>query len=662
MSCKHECSAKDNALISASPAIFVPLIERDPSPWIAASRLQLLNHTWRNAVAAWRSETLTVKLGWRASDAAVSFFLSSCQHMRALDLSGCVNLTDAASRMFNLSCTLERLSVGECSSITDIAVTKVARCCPRLTAINISGTRATDLSVRALAEWCPALQKLDLGCTSVTDDGLRILALRCPSLSQLKLFCCHAVTDAALVVIAESCPGLMTLELRTCKEVTDVGIKAVASGCPLLRTLDLAYCFVTDAAIVAVALACPLLTELDLNGCDAVSDVGWSSVFEHCPLLHRVGLTYNISAAVMARLPTSRLKILSQEDGQRTTDTMASALVLRCPVLVYLNLNGCDLLTDASMVALARSEASSLLTYLNLAGCFRISDAALASAVRQCPKLEQLSLCEQGVSELTCQALGKTCSNLRDLSLRRCTGVTDGDVWKVLRGCEKLRMVNLSGCGNITDRTCVSLGGSAAELGHLDLSDCPRITDAIGHAMEQKRHLQVLLLGGCHDISDAPIVRISGTCPRLCRLSLSRCPKITDRAILALVDGCSLLHGVSLEGTAITDVSVCELSRCFPNLAELDLKDCAHVSRRAVDLALRRCTLLERLDDDDDDEGEEEGGEQEEGEGGEVVEDISDFVYCAPCSDASSFCLNSVHSSLNYRYRCVCPYLGMSVP
>lgn len=120
-----------------------------------------------------------------------------------------------------------------------------------------------------------------------------------------------------------------------------MGVKAVASGCPLLRSLDLAYCFVKDAAIVAVALACPLLTDLDLNGCDAVSDVGWPSVFEHCPLLRRVGLTYNISDEVMARLPTSRLQTLSQEDGQRTTDRMASALVLRCPVLEYLNLNGC---------------------------------------------------------------------------------------------------------------------------------------------------------------------------------------------------------------------------------------------------------------------------------------------------------------------------------
>ena len=641
MSCKHECSAKDNALISASPAIFVPLIERGlPSPWIAASRLQLLSHTWRNAVAAWRSETLAVRLGWRASDAAVSFFLSSCEHMRALHLSGCVNLTDAFSRMFNLGCNLQSLSLSECTSITDIAVTKVARCCPRLTTINISGTRVTDLSVRALAEWCPALEKLNLGFTSVTDDGLRILALRCPSLSQLQLFCCHAVTDAALVVIAESCPALITLELRTCKEVTDVGVKAVASGCPLLCSLDLAYCFVTDAAIVAVALACPLLTELDLSGCDAVSDVGWSSVFEHCPLLHRVGLTYNISDKVMARLPTSRLKILSQEDGQRTTDTMASALVLRCPFLEHLNLNGCDLIGDASMVALARSEASSLLTYLNLAGCFRISDAALAGAVLQCPKLEHLSLCEQEVSGSTCQALGKTCPNLRDLSLRGCTSVTDGDVWKVLRGCEKLRLINLSGCPNITDRTCVSLGASTAELGHLDLSDCPAITDAIGHAMEQKRHLQVLLLGGCPNISDAPIVRISDTCPRLCRLSLSRCPKITDRAILALVDGCSLLHGLSLEGTAITDVAVLKLSRRFPNLAELDLMDCAHVSRRAVNLALQRCTLLERLDDDEQEESEGEKGEQEEEAELELVEEepgeqeeICEEAYCVPCSD-----------------------------
>ena len=82
----------------------------------------------------------------------------------------------------------------------------------------------------------------------------------------------------------------------------------------------------------------------------------------------------------------------------------------------------------------------------------------------------QLSLCEQEVSELTYQALEKMCSILRDLSLRRCTSVTDGDVWKVLSGCEKLRMVNLSGCPNITDRIYVSLLGSTAELGHLDLS------------------------------------------------------------------------------------------------------------------------------------------------------------------------------------------------
>ena len=131
--------------------------------------------------------------------------------------------------------------------------------------------------------------------------------------------------------------------------------------------------------------------------------------------------------------------------------------------------------------------------------------------------------------ELTCQALEKTCSDLRDLSLRRCTSVTDGDVWKVLRGCEKLRMVNLSGCPNITDVTCLSLRRSTAELRHLNLSDCPLITDVIGHAMVQKRHLQVLLPGGCPNISDDPIIRISETCPRLCRLSLSRCPKITDR-------------------------------------------------------------------------------------------------------------------------------------
>ena len=109
------------------------------------------------------------------------------------------------------------------------------------------------------------------------------------------------------------------------------------------------------------------------------------------------------------------------------------------------------------------------------------------------------------------------------------------------------------------------------------------------------------------------------------------------------MDNSSLLHGLSLEGTAITDAAVLELSQRFPNLAELDLMDCAHVSRRAVDLALQRCTLLERLDDDEQEESEGEKGEQEEMEEEaepELVEEepgeqeeICEDAYCVPCSD-----------------------------
>ena len=107
--------------------------------------------------------------------------------------------------------------------------------------------------------------------------------------------------------------------------------------------------------------------------------------------------------------------------------------------------------------------------------------------------------------------------------------------------------------------------------------------------------------------------------------------------------------------TASTRGHGIELSQRFPHLAELDLMDCAHVSRRAVDLALQRCTLLERLDDAEEDGGEEEGGEQEGGEQEEgeqekeevegllveeeepgeeeIREDHGEDAYCVPCSD-----------------------------
>ena len=180
VSCKHECSAKDNALISASPAIFVPPIERGyPSPWpvdrsvtFAASEPHLAQRSRSLAQRNAHGEGVKAWV-WRASDAGVSFFLSSCQHMRDLDLSGCVRasrimircrLTDVQPWLQPSEAEPGRVhSEFTTTSITgtDTAVMKVARCCPRLTTINISGTRVTDLSVMALAEWCPALQKLE---------------------------------------------------------------------------------------------------------------------------------------------------------------------------------------------------------------------------------------------------------------------------------------------------------------------------------------------------------------------------------------------------------------------------------------------------------------------------------------------------------------------
>ncbi len=183
------------------------------------------------------------------------------------------------------------LNVNWCRSLTDTSIVAIARSCPHLNTISVSGLLLTDCGITAIANGCPLLEKLDVSW-------------------------CRELTDASLIAIAQSCPLLMDLNVSFCHKLTDTGITATAKGCPQLKSLDISWtgptssdCIafapngltscdgmgpdvqsLTDAGLIVIAQSCPLLTSLNVSFCKELTDAGVIAIARGCPLLTNLRL------------------------------------------------------------------------------------------------------------------------------------------------------------------------------------------------------------------------------------------------------------------------------------------------------------------------------------------------------------------------------------
>jgi F-box and leucine-rich repeat protein GRR1 len=150
---------------------------------------------------------------------------------------------------------LERLTLVNCSSISDDALTYVFISCPNLLAIDLTGvTETTDRAITALALTCKRLQGINLGgCKDITEKGIFALATNCPLLRRVKLSGIEAITDAAVSALAKSCPLLLEIDLNGCKNITDVSVRDLWTYSLHVREMRLAHCAeLTDSAFPAV--------------------------------------------------------------------------------------------------------------------------------------------------------------------------------------------------------------------------------------------------------------------------------------------------------------------------------------------------------------------------------------------------------------------------
>jgi hypothetical protein len=199
-------------------------------------------------------------LGIRSSPVVDNALLQmlTAHHLTHLVLYRCKNVSDEGiialigniSKVRGGSCALATLNIAFCGApderkmdkklgwletgpqITDAAINCIARNCPQLTTLCISGSIVSDEGLEAISRGCKHIELVSLySCKRVTDKGIEILANQCKALHSLDLSHCPELTDQALLAIGRHGQKFkaITLANRDTFKITDSGKYAITS-------------------------------------------------------------------------------------------------------------------------------------------------------------------------------------------------------------------------------------------------------------------------------------------------------------------------------------------------------------------------------------------------------------------------------------------------
>jgi len=127
-------------------------------------------------------------------------------HLRILDLTSCVRLTDlAVQKIIEVAPRLRNLVLAKCRNITDVAVHAISKLGKNLHYVHLGHCgQITDEAVKRLVQSCNRIRYIDLGCcTNLTDDSVTRLATL-PKLKRIGLVKCSAITDESVFALARA--------------------------------------------------------------------------------------------------------------------------------------------------------------------------------------------------------------------------------------------------------------------------------------------------------------------------------------------------------------------------------------------------------------------------------------------------------------------------
>ena len=464
----------------------------------------------------------------------------------------------------------------------------------------LEGKKATDIRLAAIA----------VGTSS--RGGLGKLSIR--GSNSLR-----GVTNLGLSSIAHGCPSLKALTLWNVPYIGDDGLSEIAKGCNLLEKLDLCQCpTISNKALIAIAENCPNLTSLNIESCSKIGNEGLEAIGRLCPKLHSVSIKdcplvrdHGVSNLLSTASMLSKVKLQSVN----ITDFSLAVIGHYGKAITNLVLGGLQNVSEKGFWVMGNAQGLQKLTSLTVTSCRGITDVSLEAIGKGCINLKQMCLRKCCfVSNNGMVAFAKAAGSLECLQLEECNRVTLSGIVGALSNCgTKLKSLTLVKCMGIRDMAlgfampspCTSLrslsvrycpgfgtaslamvGKLCPQIQHVDLSGLCGITDAgLLPLLEGcEAGLVKVNLSGCFNITDDVILalaRLHGGTLEL--LNLEGCRKITDASLVAIADNCMLLNDLDVSKCAITDSGVAVLS-CAEQLGlqVLSLSGCSKVSNKSI--------------------------------------------------------------------------------
>lgn len=128
------------------------------------------------------------------------------EHLRILDLTSCLKLTDlAVQRIIEVAPRLRNLVLAKCKNITDIAVNAISKLGKNLHYVHLGHCgMITDEAVMKLVKACNRIRYIDLGCCSHLTDASVMMLASLPKLRRIGLVKCNLITDDSVLALARA--------------------------------------------------------------------------------------------------------------------------------------------------------------------------------------------------------------------------------------------------------------------------------------------------------------------------------------------------------------------------------------------------------------------------------------------------------------------------
>ncbi|CAH9103004.1 unnamed protein product [Cuscuta epithymum] len=469
---------------------------------------------------------------------------------------------------------------------------------------SVEGKKATDVRLAAMAVGTSSrggLGKLYVRGSNtsrgITNTGLSAIARGCPSLRVLSLWNVPNVADESLLEIARECHSLEKLDLCQCPSISNKGLVAIAEKCPNLTSLTIESCSnIGNEGLQAIGRHCTKLQSVSIKDCPLVGDQGvaslLSSPYASSVLtkvkLHALNIT-DFSLAVIGhygKAITCLTLNLLHNVSQKGFWVMGNARGLTA--LSSLAISSCRGLTDVSLEALGTGCQNVKLTCLRK--CCFVSDHGLVAFTKAAESLEKLQLEEcNRITQTGILYAVSNCRKLKSLCVVKCMAMKDiiAPETVVLAPCETLKSLSIRNCPGFGSTSLARVGKLCPQLHHLDLSGLYGITDtALLPLLEScKAGLVKVNLTECLNLTDEVVValaRLHGQTLEV--LNLDGCRKVTDASMEAVAENCIFLNDLDVSKCSITDSGVAVLSHhgVQMNLQVLSLSGCTMVSRKSV--------------------------------------------------------------------------------